>query len=360
MSPRERFDGRSWWTRWLRPLTPAYRAGLAAHRALTSMRPVFARSVPVVLVGNLTVGGTGKTPLVAVLAERLAQRGLAPAVVSRGYGRRGTGGPLTVCAGDGPLLGPDEAGDEPWMLAGERPHLRVVVDADRVRGASHAVDHLGARSVVLDDGFQQRFRFPRGCVIATLNAAAPFGSGLLLPAGTLREPPEALAAARAVVVTHADEATAASRAGLAARLRELAPAAAVAETVHELASVEPADGGGRRPVSWLRGRSVVALSGIGYPAGFERLLRNACGRDPVSAAFPDHHRFSAADLREVFRRATIEGCEAVVTTAKDLGRLPRERGSSLPLLVARMRLAFREGESRLYEALEARGDTAAG
>ncbi len=335
----------------LLPMSTVYGAGVWLHRAWRRRLPAWNRKIPVVLVGNITVGGTGKTPLVALLAEQFVQTGFRPAIISRGYGGRRGVGPAVVSNGSRVLLGPLEAGDEPWMLARMLPGVPVVVGADRVSAAALAVDQLSATVLVLDDAFQQRERFPSGFRVVTLNAADPFGNGALLPAGTLREPTASLGEAQTVVLTHVLEVDAAALHRVKARVASLAPQAVKAAAAHEIQDLESAADGSRQPREWLRGKRVLALSAIGYPAGFQRALTDATGVEVVSRTAPDHYVWRERDLRHATQLAASRGCEVIVTTAKDVARLPRGATTGPPMYIARLKLAWVEGESELHAAL---------
>ncbi len=261
----------------------AYRAGLKA---------VFRVPVPVVIVGNIFVGGTGKSPLVEYVVRRLADMGAKPGIVSRGYGGRAGRGPLRVT----PDMDPGLPGDEPLMLA-RATGAPVFVGSDRVAAAMAAVEQGGCNVVVGDDGLQH-YRLARDAEVVVIDAARRLGNGYLLPAGPLREPPSRLDEVDLV----------------------LANGGAIPETplAFELAAGRPRPllGGGGE----LRGGRVHAVAGIGNPERFFRTLREA-GFEVVEHAFPDHHRYREADL-------DFPDGSPFVTTAKDAvkcGRLKAAR-----------------------------------
>jgi tetraacyldisaccharide 4'-kinase len=246
----------------------AYRSGL-----LKSVRV----ACPVVVIGNLTVGGTGKTPLTLWLAGALRARGIEVGILSRGYGRRGTG--VREVRADSAWT---EVGDEPLLLA-RRSGCPTVVAADRVAGARRLIE-LGARLILCDDGLQH-LRLSRDCEILVIDGARGFGNRRLLPAGPLREP-EAAALARVdlKVVNGAPEH--ASLEGMGAMLRmDLVPGAAYALVAEQ----------GSRPLADFGATPVHAVAGIGNPARFFRELRDQ-ELNLIEHAFPDHHPLSAADL----------------------------------------------------------------
>jgi tetraacyldisaccharide 4'-kinase len=322
---------------------------------------------PVVSIGNLTVGGSGKTPTVELVARWLGEDGRRVAVVSRGYGRRASRPVQVVSDGRAALAGVDEAGDEPLLLARRLPGVPVVVGADRLAAARVAVARCQADVVLLDDGFQQR-RLRKDVEVVCVDARAPWGRGGLFPCGTLREPPGALRRAHLVVVTHA--AAAADLRGLVDAVRRRAGGAPCLAADLEIEGLGTLAGDGAGPVAALRGRAVLALAGIAVPEGLVHTL-TGCGavvRDLV--AFPDHHPFRPDDLRAVARRARAVGAELVVTTEKDAVRLeavalppvgagdPSAPGLP-PVRVLRVRLRPRGDAGPWRAALRARLDAAA-
>ena len=291
----------------------AYTAAVRVRNRLFDAHLVtLGAGVPVISVGNITVGGTGKTPLVAWLATRLREAGMLPAVVSRGYAGRAGRGPLVVSDGRGPLVGPDWSGDEPFLLARMLPGVPVVVGADRPAAARRARD-MGAEVVLLDDGFQHR-RLRRDLDLVLLDAGSPIGNGHLLPAGILREPPSSLARADAVVVT---------------RCAPEGPPHALIDFVRRHRPGAPVIGATHRRDGWVDARGAaacapdraVAFCGIAVPEGFHADLR-AEGVEILSGrSFPDHHRYAEHDLRALAELARRAGA-TLVTTEKDIVRLP--------------------------------------
>ncbi|MCP3982636.1 MAG: tetraacyldisaccharide 4'-kinase [bacterium] len=309
-----------------------------------------AAALPVVSVGNLTVGGTGKTPVVAWIAERLQERGRVPAVVSRGYGGRAGAGPLVVSDGSGPSVAAEECGDEPFLLARSLPGARVVVGSDRVRGAAEAL-RLGADVVILDDGFQHR-RLRRDLDLVLVDANAPFGNGRLLPAGLLREPPSSLSRADVILATRSE----ADRPldALAAEVRKHNPTAPLLRAGHRGVGFFDAKGAAAE-----RPARAVAFCGIGNPDAFRGDLERAGVALAGFHAFRDHHSFSTEEIARLLREAQNEGAP-LVTTEKDrarmLGRVPKHPCSAIltwrieaaiwdadPLLAALDALPGREG-----------------
>lgn len=259
--------------RFLRPLAALYGAvaqGVAARRKRQAVR----LPAPVIVVGNLVLGGTGKTPFVMWLVETLRARGRKPGVVSRGYGGRTGRDPLRVTQHTDPA----RCGDEPALLA-RRLGVPVAVAPDRVAAARLLLDSGAADVIVADDGLQH-YRLARDLEICVVDGARGLGNGALLPAGPLREPPARLSEVNFVVVNGGGWRTA------------LAPCVDLHLRLNEAVSLRD---GERRPLARFAGRRVHAVAGIGHPPRFFAALR-AAGLQPIEHPFADHHRYAAADL----------------------------------------------------------------
>ena len=277
----ERWYGERAASAFLEPLAWVYGRLVAARRRVYAARwlPSERAGKPVVVVGNLTVGGTGKTPLTLWLARELSAQGMRVGIVARGYGSRGGRAPRAVDAGSDWR----EVGDEPLLLA-RRSGCPTIVGRDRVAAARA----LAARvDVILADDGLQHLHLARDCEIVVIDGARGFGNGRLLPAGPLREPLTRLAQADAVVVNGS-----ATHASLASRLAPLAPLV-MSLAAHEALGLRA--GAARRPLAEFREQRVHAVAGIGNPARFFATLR-AAGLEPIEHAFPDHHPLVAAEL----------------------------------------------------------------
>ncbi|MBL9089165.1 MAG: tetraacyldisaccharide 4'-kinase [Planctomycetia bacterium] len=313
------------------------RGWLAAHRC----------GRPVVAVGNLTAGGTGKTPFVAWLVAATRAVGRRPGILARGYGPRPAGSPLSD---EGTLLAELVGRDVPQ-----------VEDPVRVRGAGKLLaDHPDVDLVVLDDGFQHR-ALARDVDVVLVDATAPFGGGRFLPRGLLRESPRALGRADVVVVTRADAVTPDALASLRARVAALAPRADVALARTRATGLVDADGA-RHPLTALSGVPVAAWSGIGNPAAFEHTLEAAGARVVVRRRAPDHHRPTRAALVAVSGDAARAGAALVVVTRKDLVKVralgPAGAGSGAPRLWALdVETDVHEGREALLRRVAAAGRT---
>ncbi|MBM4017236.1 MAG: tetraacyldisaccharide 4'-kinase [Planctomycetes bacterium] len=316
-------------------LAGAYRAGLAARNTWFRLPGTVVRAVrPVVSVGNLTVGGTGKTPFVAYLARMVQEMGGRPVILSRGYG---------AAAG-----GRNEEALELSLLCPGVPHVQ---NPDRTAALAQWAAENPCDVAILDDGFQHR-RLARGLDIVLIDALRPFGFGHLLPRGLLREPPSALRRADVLVITRADlagpESLAILRRTLAQHTRQGTP---VLAAHHEAVAVLAADGS-RRDIATLRRQDVAAACGIGNSDAFLMTLERTGARVALSEAFPDHHAYTQADLDRVMRAAEAAGLKTLVTTGKDFVKwqpLLAAGGRAAPLQVAALevRLRVAEGEDVL-------------
>lgn len=314
-----------------------YAAAVAVRQAAyaAGLLPVATAAIPVVSVGNLTLGGTGKTPLVAWVARHYRAMGMEVAIVSRGYGAR-----------DG------EKSDEAKELAILVPDVAHEADRDRAAAVRRAVARHGAEIVILDDGFQHR-RLARSLDIVTIDATDPFGGDRMFPRGLLREPVASIARADAVVVTRCDLVDAGSVASIAETIRSRCGSrvpAVWAESRHGPTRLRFASGG-TAPLEHLAGRRVVAVCGIGNPAPFRAMLERLGARLVASLNYPDHHDYDDDDLAAIVDAAKRSDAESVVTTLKDLVKLRRDRIEGLPLAAVEIELAITSGREPLERLL---------
>ncbi len=259
-------------------------------------------SVPTISIGNLTCGGTGKTSMVQWVCRVLKDKGIRPAVLSRGYAL-------------GRSISPDES-DESKLLKNSSEGAIHIADPNRVRAANRAVAEHGAECVVLDDGFQH-LRMRRDLDIVLIDAMAPFGPGGTLPAGILREPRSALKWADLFVITHSDLCSSEELGAVRRALSVEAPEVPIVEAVHEPRALVEVGGGGRREVSWLRSRKVYAFCALGNPWSFLGTLRSADAQVVGASIFRDHYVYRPSDARELEQAALAAGAEAVLCTTKD-------------------------------------------
>lgn len=327
----------------------AYRGALAAREACYRVGLFSTRRlpVPVVSIGNLTLGGSGKTPLAALVATALRELGARPAVISRGYGRR-TRGVRVVADRDGVSLDARDAGDEPRLLAEQLPGVPVVVGESRYEAGRVAVERCGADALVLDDGFQHR-TLVKDLEILAVEGTEPWGNGRLFPRGVLREPLSALRRANIVVVTN--PAHPETVAAIARSLRHRGSPATVLTGSYRAEALRPDTGGAARSPSALSGRRVVALAGLASPAGFVTTLARLGATVADLVEFPDHHPYTQADLDRVGSSARRAGADWVVTTEKDWVRLRDLPRPEIELWVLAVRLDMGGDRAPLVEVL---------
>jgi tetraacyldisaccharide 4'-kinase len=305
--------------RWaLLPLNPIYRGAVAlrseAYRR--GWRPTVGLDAPVVSVGNLTFGGSGKTPVVIALVRDLIRRGRRPAVLTRGYKR--TDEQQRVVIGPEPRQTVAEVGDEPLEMARRLPGVPIVVDADRGRGGAEAI-RRGADVLVLDDGFQH-LRLERDLDLVVLDAGDPWGGNRLPPLGRLREPASALARADAVLITKVPSDWHDLAAEISDQVRRIRPDLPILVARFAITRVRVPNAGwcdGSR----LAGTRVLAFAGLGRPQGFADALEELGAVVVDHRWFPDHHPYTADDLDALVRMATQADC-VLVTTGKDAVKLP--------------------------------------
>jgi len=317
----------------------------------------------VVVVGNLTVGGTGKTPVVEKFARALADRGRRVAILSRGYRSRPnplwkravrwlTSGkeppPKIVSDGERVLLDSDHAGDEPYMLARNLPGVVVLVDKNRVKSGAYAIRRFGCDTLVLDDGFQY-LPLKGRLNLLLVDKTNPFGNGEMLPRGLLREPVKHLRRASYVFITKSD-----GRRDLELEelIRSHNPEADIIECAHVPKYLQRVnDGDERQDLIFLKGRRVGAFSGIAAPDSFEGFLRKFGANLLYTKRFIDHYRFTTEDLDLIFEEAINAGLDCVVTTEKDAVRIPAEMKFPLPLYYLRLEIEILRGAADFGEAV---------
>jgi tetraacyldisaccharide 4'-kinase len=331
-------------------LTGGYRGLLGTRDWLYARGVLRSRAVdcPVVSIGNLTVGGTGKTPAVELVVRTLIELGHRPAVVSRGYGRQSSG--TQVVADTASIrIDADEAGDEPFLLARRLPGVPVVVGANRHEAATLARQRFAATAVVLDDGFQHR-TLRKDLEIVMTRARRPWGNGRLLPAGPLREPLTALE--RADLVVAVGDRTEIDVAAVEDTIERYAPGTPVLTAAYTPVECVEAERMLPRPLHALSGTRVVAFAGIATPEAFKRTLQELDVDVAEMKKFPDHYWYSADDLRRLEHLADALGADALVTTEKDGVRLRRLPLPRRPLLVVTVRLELLRGDAEWRKAFE--------
>jgi tetraacyldisaccharide 4'-kinase len=317
--------------------------------------------IQVISVGNLTVGGTGKTPIVEIFARLLQERGRKVAILSRGYKRvkppfwrevwhrltfqEDTTKPLVVSDGKRLLLDSATSGDEPYMLASNLRNVAVLVDKDRVKSCKYAIKELGCDTLVLDDGFQYmalRHRLD----ITLVDCTNPFGNRHMLPRGILREPVRNIKRAGFIFMTKSDGSNGES---LRRQLRELNPNAEISECRHcprYLKNVFTAE---QQPLEFLRDKRVGALSAIAAPGGFEEGLRLLGATLVYAKRYSDHHRYTQQEIIEIINASLEQGAEAVITTEKDAVRFPHLERRDIPIYFLRVEIEMIRGAEAFHD-----------
>lgn len=295
-----------------------YNIGLRKRRRLP---------VPVISVGNLTFGGTGKTPAVQTISRMLTERGVRVTILSRGHGGSARG---VVIASDGQqiLSTAAEVGDEPMLLARSLPEAPIVVGRDRRKSGALACERFSPDAILLDDGMQY-WQLHRDIDIVVLDANKPFGSGFLMPMGDLREPPSGLRRGGIILLVNAAALPEAEHGVLVRRLSRLAPDALIFACAREPVCLRNVETGQEHDLKWIAGRKVYAFCGIGRPRSFFDVLGGLGASIVGNKVFPDHYRLSKADIVGIIDEA--RGAEAIVTTEKDVARLD---GTPIPGLYA--------------------------
>ena len=320
--------------------------------------------VQVIAIGNLTAGGTGKTPVVEKFARELQDAGRKVAILSRGYRskppplyerlinklllREDITPPKVVSDGKSLLLDSESAGDEPYMLASNLRDVVVLVDKDRVKAGRFAIDKYSCDTLLLDDGFQYWKLKGRRQDVVLIDRQQPFGNnGKLLPRGTLREPPSHLSRANIIFITKSDGNTEELRGTIA----KYNPEASVIECVHSPLYFEDVFTGEREGLDFLNGKKVAALSGIALPASFEESLMDL-GADLVyTKRFVDHHRFSQQEVLNVINRGKTRQADFIVTTQKDAVRFPKIDRRDLPIYFMRVEIKILKGAKNFQDCV---------
>jgi len=268
----------------------------------------------VISVGNITVGGTGKTPMVIMLANLLKEKGYRPAILSRGYGGKKRRRVNVVSDGKHILSGPDEAGDEPVLIAKSARNIPVVTGKKRYLTGKFAIEHFGADVLILDDAFQHRSLF-RDIDMVLLDEKRPFGNGFVIPRGELREPANALGRADIIVKTgDRGQGPEDRRQETGGRGQAGAPVYRAYRMPKGLLKADTED---IYPLDYLRGKKIFAFAGIARPDSFEKTLSSVGGEVVAFLSFPDHHVYTAEDLGRIRTAVSKSSAQIILTTEKD-------------------------------------------
>ena len=301
----------------------------------------------VISVGNITLGGTGKTPFVILLAELFRSRQIPVAILSRGYKGSFSGPSGMVSDGRKTFLDARQAGDEPSLLARRLPGVPVFIGRERRLSGRAAVDRFQVQAVILDDGFQH-LPLERDLNFLLLEARLPFGNGWLFPRGVLREPPGQAGRADAIILTKADQAD--NILILKDHLHRLAPGCPIFAVRYAPVAVRDLFQEQILPLEVLRGKKILGFAGIGSPASFRRSLENLGAEIVGFQSFRDHYPYRPEDFQMLLQDAREGGAEAVVTTEKDSIRLEGFPRGEPPLWVLSIRHEFVGKEQEPFEA----------
>src|SRR5256885_5722149 len=330
---------------------------IQARRFLYSVRILrdSTLGVQVIAIGNLTVGGTGKTPVVEKFARVLQDEGRQVAILSRGYRpkpppistrlvnkilfRDDRTPPRVVSDGKSLLLDSETAGDEPFMLASNLRDVVVLVDKDRVKAGRYAIEKFGCDTLLLDDGFQYWKLAGRRRDIVLIDCQTPFGNEHLLPRGVLREPPSHLARASTIFITKCNG----NVTRLRSRISQLNPSAGVIECVHHPLYFEDVFTGDRKGLDFIRGIKLAALSGIAQPESFEHSLVDQGAELVYTKRYADHHRFTQQEILNAVNRSKKRQALAIITTQKDAVRFPKIDRRDLPIYFMRVEIKILSG-----------------
>jgi tetraacyldisaccharide 4''-kinase len=308
----------------------------------------------VISIGNLTVGGTGKTPIVEKFARALQHGGRRVAILSRGYKsvprpskrnlwarlRNSQAAPPRIVS-DGKLLLLDSltAGDEPYMLAHNLKNVVVLVDKDRVKSGLFAIEHMNADTLLLDDGLQY-LHLKHRLDIVLVDRQAPFGNEFLLPRGTLREPPRNLRRASYIFIT---KSTGNSNAELIKRIRRYNRTAEIIECAHQPLHLQNVVTGENLALAHLNGAFIGSICGIAAPDSFEGSLRDLGANIEIAKRYADHHRYTEAELQSFINRCVRRDLEMIVTTEKDAVRFPLLGKTDVPIFFMRVEIEILSG-----------------
>ena len=349
----------------LRQLSRAYRCVIQLRLFLYA-RGIFRHHTlgcQVISVGNLTVGGTGKTPVVEVFARELQRAGRRVAVLSRGYKKKEPAfirkfidmllfrerrrPPRVVSDGTKLLLNSVMSGDEPYMLASNLPDVAVLVDKDRVKSGRYAINELGCDTLVLDDGFQY-LSLKHRVEIVLVDRTNPFGNEHTLPRGILREPVKNIRRADFIFITKSD---ATGTEELRRRLGELNPRAEIIECKHSPRYLQNVFSAERKGLDCLRGLNAAVVSGIAVPGGFEDELERMGARIVDRNRFADHHRYGQQEIIDIINKSKKLNASAIITTEKDAVRFPKLDRCDVPIYFLRVDIDILTGAEDFRECI---------
>lgn len=346
-------------------LSKAFEVAVKIRRFLYDVRLMrdSTLGIQVIAIGNLTWGGTGKTPVVEKFARELQDQGRTVAILSRGYRskpppltqrlwnkillREDSTPPRVVSDGKSLLLDSETAGDEPYMLASNLKDVVVLVDKDRVKSGRYAIENFGCDTLLMDDGFQYWRLAGRRQDVVLIDSQQPFGNDHMIPRGSLREPPSHLARASVIFITKSDGKTAALR----ERITKLNPHAGIIECVHHPLYFEDVFTGERKGLEFLKDRKIATISGIAQPESFEQGLAKLGCELVYSKRFVDHHRFTQQEILNAINRSKKRQADLIITTQKDAVRFPKLDRRDLPIFFIRVEIKILSGAEGFHDCV---------
>ena len=317
----------------------------------------------VISLGNITVGGTGKTPTAQHLAKYIRDLGYRVVILNRGYRAKWQGEVGLVSDGKHIYMEADQAGDEAYMLAKHLPEVPVLIGPDRSKTGQYAVEHFGAEVAILDDGFQH-WKLKRDVDVVLIDSVNLFGNGYVLPRGTLREPITHLERADVCLMTKVDQGLPGFNKYIRDQIAKYGSNPIVVESIHHPQSCielcdwkrNIADEG--MPISTIKGKKVVALSAIGNPTSFEQTVCSTGAEIIESFRFPDHHEYTQEEMVDAMEQAVRQGAEAIVTTEKDAVKLPMEflaavpEERAIPVYILTVEVVLQDGKNEFEQLLK--------
>lgn len=344
----------------LRGISGIFRAVVAVRYFLYNAGVLrrFPLGCQVISIGNVTAGGTGKTPVTEKFARELTAAGRKVAILSRGYRRKeapwwkrifseAIEPPLVVSDGKHILLDAATGGDEPYMLAANLPGTCVLVDRNRVKAGRYAVTRFGCDVLILDDGFQYQ-RLKHSHEVVLVDKTNPFGNGHMLPRGVLREPAHHIERADFIFVTKSDG----KAEKVVEEIRRYNGHAEIIECRHAPRMLRDVWSREELPLEWLKGKTLATLSGIAVPQGFEDSLRKLGAKVVWCERYADHHRYDASEIIYALNRTADMGADALITTEKDAVRFPRLETTPVPCYYLRVDIEILSGAENFAVAVD--------
>ncbi len=285
----------------------------------------------IISIGNITLGGTGKTPAVIEIANLFQNKKVA--ILSRGYKSQCEHKMAIVSNGRQILLKEPEAGDEPYLLAKRLPSVPIIIGKDRIKSAKYARDRFGAEIIILDDGFQY-WQLKRDLDIVLINGKEPYGNTHIFPLGTLREPIKNLKRADIFIITKIDQSL--NRTRIIQDLKMINPKALILESIHKPLKFIGLDSKEEYPLEFVKDIDILALSSIGDPDSFEFTLKQLVSKKFIHLKFPDHYGYTKKDINKLIDY--LRGISFIITTEKDIVRLKDVAPPDLPILYLKIKL----------------------